>query len=119
MRGSFATRCHRIADSTAFQVFIVGVIIANAVVLGLDTYDSIDSDVGDTLSLGGQPFRIAGTVVEEPDKLGVSFTLGPRIFLSPEGLARTKLTDTGARVEYRALLKLRDALSGSGSGGAL
>jgi len=51
MSGSFATTCRRIADSTAFQVFIVGVIVANAVVLGLDTYESIDRDAGATLSL--------------------------------------------------------------------
>ena len=51
MSGSFATTCRRIADSTAFQVFIVGVIVANAVVLGLDTYESIDRDGGATLSL--------------------------------------------------------------------
>ena len=45
------TTCRRIADSTAFQVFIVGVIVANAIVLGLDTYESIDRDIGDELSL--------------------------------------------------------------------
>ena len=51
MRGSLADTCRRIADSTTFQVFIVGVIIANAIVLGLDTYESIDRDIGDQLSL--------------------------------------------------------------------
>ena len=51
MRGSLAETCRKIADSTTFQVFIVGVIIANAVVLGLETYSGIENDVGDELSL--------------------------------------------------------------------
>jgi voltage-gated sodium channel len=51
MRGSIAETCRRIADSTTFQVFIVGVIVANAIVLGIDTYESIDRDFGAELSL--------------------------------------------------------------------
>ena len=42
--------CGRIADSSRFQLFILGVILANAVVLGLETYDSIAREAGDTLS---------------------------------------------------------------------
>lgn len=80
----------------------------DSVVVGPELLTRLSLNVGDRVSLGGRPFRIAGTVVEEPDKLGVSFTLGPRIFLSPEGLALTSLADRGARVEHRALLKLRD-----------
>ncbi|HEU4944636.1 MAG TPA: ion transporter, partial [Solirubrobacterales bacterium] len=41
----------RIADSSRFQLFILGVILANAVVLGLETYDSIDRDYGGTLEI--------------------------------------------------------------------
>ena len=44
-------RCERLAASRAFQLTIFGVILANAVVLGLGTYDSIDADWGDTLFL--------------------------------------------------------------------
>ena len=56
MRGSLAETCRRIADATTFQVFIVGVIIANAIVLGLETYPSIERDVGDTLSVLNEVF---------------------------------------------------------------
>ena len=62
--------------------------------------------VGDSLQIGGEPFRIAGTVSEEPDQVEISFSLGPRVFLSPAGLDRTSLVDRGARVSYKALLKL-------------
>lgn len=46
-----AARCRRIADSQRFQGFIFGVIVFNAVVLGLDTYDGIRDDVGNTLTV--------------------------------------------------------------------
>jgi len=42
--------CARTADSSAFNIFIFGVILANAVVLGLETYDGIVRDVGSLLA---------------------------------------------------------------------
>ena len=41
--------CARIADSTRFQSFIIAVILANAIVLGLQTYEAIEHDAGDVL----------------------------------------------------------------------
>jgi voltage-gated sodium channel len=49
MAASIPQRCARIVDSSRFQAFIFGVIIANAVVLGLGTYDSIERDAGTLL----------------------------------------------------------------------
>jgi voltage-gated sodium channel len=46
-----AGACKRIADSSHFQLFILGVILANAVVLGLETYDSVERDAGGTLNV--------------------------------------------------------------------
>ncbi len=43
--------CKRTADSSRFQLFILGVILANAVVLGLETYDSIEREYGTTLEI--------------------------------------------------------------------
>jgi voltage-gated sodium channel len=42
--------CARTADSSAFNFFIFGIIVANAVVLGLETYDGMVSDYGGLLS---------------------------------------------------------------------
>lgn len=81
---------------------------ADTIVVAQELLAKLALKPGDELNIGGATFRIAGTVLEEPDKVGVSFTLGPRVFLSPEGLSRTALLDRGARVEYRALLKLPD-----------
>jgi hypothetical protein len=41
-----APACARIADSPRFQAFIFGVIVANAIVLGLETYDAVDRTEG-------------------------------------------------------------------------
>lgn len=81
---------------------------ADSVVAAPEILARLGARVGDDLRIGGASFRVAGAVLEEPDKLSISFTLGPRVFLSPAGLARTALVDRGARVEYRALLKLPD-----------
>jgi len=48
--------CDRIAQSRQFQLSIFGVILLNAVVLGLDTYDSIATEWGDTLFLLNEIF---------------------------------------------------------------
>jgi putative ABC transport system permease protein len=70
--------------------------------------------VGDSLLIGGQPFRVAGIVLAEPDRVSVSFTLGPRAFLSGPGFARTSLEAQGSRVGYRELVRLPDGTTGAG-----
>ena len=45
-------------------------------------------------------------VESEPDHIGGTFSLGPRVFLSGSGLARTNLVQFGSRVLYRELVKL-------------
>jgi voltage-gated sodium channel len=41
----------RIVDSDAFAYFIAGIILLNAAVLGLQTYDHVDREIGDTLDV--------------------------------------------------------------------
>jgi voltage-gated sodium channel len=48
--------CERIAGARRFQLFIFGVILLNAVVLGLDTYESIHREWGDTLFIINEVF---------------------------------------------------------------
>lgn len=62
--------------------------------------------LGDRLLLGGASFRIAGTVRREPDRIGFSLTLGPRVFVSLEGLSRAGLEAFGSRIGYRRLVAL-------------
>ena len=78
------------------------------VLVGPELLSRLDLSVGDKLKIGAASFTISGTISREPDRLGVSFTLGPRVMLSAEGLARTELTGTGSRVLSRLLVKLPD-----------
>jgi voltage-gated sodium channel len=44
-------RCRQIVESSWFDPLMMGVIVVNAIVLGLETYESIEQDIGDQLSL--------------------------------------------------------------------
>ncbi len=78
----------------------------DTVVVGPDLLSRLGLRVGGTLRLGGADFRIAGVVHTEPDRMGGTFSVGPRVFASRAGLKRTVLEGAGSRVLYRALLKL-------------
>src|SRR6202022_2835615 len=51
-------------------------------------------------------------ILSEPDRVSVSLTLGPRVFLAASGLARTPLEARGSRIAYRTLLKLPPGAGG-------
>jgi putative ABC transport system permease protein len=61
---------------------------------------------GAELRIGGKPFVVRGRIVAEPDKVNVSFSLGPRVLLSLEGFARTGLEAFGSRVDHVTLVRL-------------
>jgi putative ABC transport system permease protein len=69
--------------------------------------------LGDDLRIGGVDFRIAGVVISEPDHVGVSFAIGPRVFISGAGLARTPLMGRGSRISHRLLLKFPPGTPGT------
>ena len=48
---------------------------------------ALDAHIGDTLALGFARFIIAGTLVSVPGDVGVSTTIGPRIYI-PASLSR-------------------------------
>ncbi|MDE3243706.1 MAG: FtsX-like permease family protein [Nitrospirota bacterium] len=62
--------------------------------------------VGDQLKVGEGTFTITGLVRKEPDRTAGAFSLGPRVFISREGLAATDLIKPGSRVRERYLLRL-------------
>src|ERR1700693_5346694 len=62
--------------------------------------------VGDTLLLGGQPFRIIGQVTYEPDRMLGTLNVGPRVMITREGLERTGLMLPGSRAAERFLFRL-------------
>lgn len=67
--------------------------------------------VGDSLSIGGQAFRVAGAVVSEPDPVTFSFSFGPRVLMTRAALERTGLLGMGQRVRFRTLLRFAPSTS--------
>jgi putative ABC transport system permease protein len=62
--------------------------------------------IGEQVRLGGQDFRIAATLVSEPDRITGSLNVGPRVLISREGLDRTGLIGVGSRAAQRFLFRL-------------
>ena len=48
-RGPVTAVCARLAAAEWFQTAIIGVIVLNAIVLGLETYETVDREIGDGL----------------------------------------------------------------------
>lgn len=67
--------------------------------------------VGDRIKIGEGWFLITGLVRSEPDRMANMFSLGPRVFLSQEGLRTTGLIRLGSRLRERYLLKLPPSMS--------
>jgi putative ABC transport system permease protein len=76
------------------------IVVADGVLLRLNTR------VGDTIRIGGQPFRIAAEITNEPDRMTGSLNVGPRVMMSRAGLDRTGLIVPGSRAAERFLFKL-------------
>src|SRR5580658_8901832 len=76
------------------------VAVADGVLLRLSAH------VGDTLRIGGQPFRISAEVTNEPDRMTGSLNVGPRVMISRAGLERTGLLIAGSRAAERFLFKV-------------
>ncbi|HEU4395148.1 MAG TPA: FtsX-like permease family protein, partial [Planctomycetota bacterium] len=68
--------------------------------------DALGIGVGDRFLVGGAEFRVAASLEKEAGRVGLQAMLGPRVYLTDAGLARTKLTGVGNRVLHRALFAL-------------
>jgi putative ABC transport system permease protein len=75
-------------------------------VVSPDLLARLGLEIGDTLRVGGEPFRIAGVVEAEPDRISGGFSLGPRVFLNTDGFERTSLEQLGSRISHRLLVRL-------------
>jgi putative ABC transport system permease protein len=67
---------------------------------------SLDARIGDTVSIGVAKFLIAGTLRNVPGEVGISATIGPRVYIPARYLDETKLLVFGSRADYETLLKL-------------
>ena len=62
--------------------------------------DRLGAKIGETLRLGRAEFRLAGRVVEEPDRIATQSILGPRVLARVEDIAATGLVQPGALVNF-------------------
>ncbi len=84
----------------------------DSVAVGQDLLLRLHAKVGDSIRLGERNYRIAATVVDEPDRLSANFAAGPRVLLSNEALEETGLLAPGSRATRRFLYKLEAAKPG-------
>jgi putative ABC transport system permease protein len=76
------------------------VLLDPALMLGLD------ARVGDTISLGYQTFEIIGALDQVPGDPGIASAMAPRLFMSEQHMAATRLLITGSRGDYDAYARL-------------
>ena len=66
----------------------------------------LDVETGGALVLGGQSFRILGTVRRTPGTAGVRTSVAPRVFIARRHVAATGLTRSGSLVDHHAYLRV-------------
>ncbi len=67
--------------------------------------------VGDTIVIGTKQFTIANIIINEPDRVGGSFRLGPLLVLSHDGWSQTGLSGKQSRVDHILSIRFPDSLT--------
>ena len=61
--------------------------------------------LGDQIELGYSQLTIAGVIDSEPDRVAGAFSVGPRVIISADDIASTRLLQPGSRFRTRLLYK--------------
>ncbi len=72
---------------------------------------AFDASVGDSVSLGSARFAVTGLLESVPGDLGITATIGPRVYISDRNLEATGLLVFGSRANYEAVVKLPASLT--------
>lgn len=62
--------------------------------------DRLGLETGAHFRVGEARFRLSAILIKEPDRVSGGFSLGPRVLVSDEGLARTGLVQLGSLINY-------------------
>ncbi|MBV9061438.1 MAG: FtsX-like permease family protein [Alphaproteobacteria bacterium] len=73
--------------------------------------DRLHLSVGGTMRIGGQNFRVAAVLQNEPDRVSDGFSLGPHVLISAQALRRTGLVVPGSLIEYRYRVAMLPGIS--------
>jgi putative ABC transport system permease protein len=68
--------------------------------------DRLDLDVGSPLTIGETTVTIGGILGEQPDRLADRLAYGPKLLMSTETLARTRLVQPGSLIRWTYRVKL-------------
>ena len=61
-------------------------------------------NIGESLTVGAENFRVNSVVLYEPDRGGDMFSIAPRLMMNLQDLERTKLVQEGSRIRYYLLV---------------
>jgi putative ABC transport system permease protein len=78
----------------------------NCVAVAQELLLRLGLEVGGTMRIGGQDFRVSAIVEKEPDRMTGSLNVGPRMMMSRKALSGTALMTEGSRAAQRFLVKL-------------
>lgn len=80
------------------------------VVVGSSLLRRLNANIGDNININGVAFSIADTIEQEPDRMNVGMTSGPRVMMNLEGLKRSQLEQFGSRIVRKVQYKASDDL---------
>jgi putative ABC transport system permease protein len=83
-----------------------GLLLADELVIGQGLADRLTLRPGQHLRYGSADFRIRDIIVDEPDRVGEGFTLGPVAITSLEGLRRAGLLQPGSLYESKYRIRV-------------
>jgi putative ABC transport system permease protein len=78
----------------------------DSVAVGDDLLLRLHLALGDQLKIGNRTYKIAATVLNEPDRLSSNFSAGPRVLMSREALDSSGLLAPGSHAGQRFLFKM-------------
>ena len=82
------------------------VLTDSTVVVADDLLIRLHTQVGASLKIGDNTFRIAAILVREPDRMSSGMGLGPRVMMTQSALEKSGLMQQGSRSGERFLFKL-------------
>jgi len=88
---------------------IVGAPAPGEIYIGAALANRLDLTEGATVRFGEAPFRVAGIIDQEPDRLGEGFTVGPVAIIGMESLVSTRLIQPGSMFESKYRIRLPES----------
>lgn len=112
-------RAYPLYGRLMLQSGIAGSLSADELVIGQALADRLALRPGQHLRYGNADFRIRDIIVDEPDRVGEGFTLGPVAITSLEALRRTGLIQPGSLYESKYRIRVTPGTDVRATGEAL